>query len=442
MHYKQPHIHSHLVSFYQEPTSAKKTAIVNKKEIRAHKKPTQKKQETTQEPPKRKGSTSVNTAPSRVDTYDDPKDKHKQEKQRVVAVDFTRKSVPLFSHLPQYQRIKHGVLERIVKPTLAIHPAIYELGLQYASYQITGANRRCLAMVQALRQYIVDYQGEHEKSMALDLFTKINPLIEYLNNCRQKSVGMGNFIRYFFKPAIEMTHSMTLQEGKEYLLKELDDFIELKILKADEEIANFGVDKISDGDVILTYARSMVVTMTLKRAHSLGKQFKVVVVDSRPRFEGKAMLKDLVDAGIECEYIMINAVSYMIKEATKVFIGAHSIMSNGQVYSRVGTSLVCMMAKSYHVPVLVLCEAYKFSVRVQIDAICQNELDDPEELNTPVPTGESKLEGWQDIKHLRLLNLAYDLTPTEFVTMVITEMGMVPPTSAPVVVRHIIGIFQ
>jgi translation initiation factor eIF-2B subunit delta len=38
--------------------------------------------------------------------------------------------------------------------------------------------------------------------------------------------------------------------------------------------------------------------------------------------------------------------------------------------------------------------------------------------------------------YLRVLNLVYDLTPMEFVAMVISEVGMIPPTSVPVVIRE------
>jgi translation initiation factor 2B subunit (eIF-2B alpha/beta/delta family) len=47
----------------------------------------------------------------------------------------------------------------------------------------------------------------------------------------------------------------------------------------------------------------------------------------------------------------------------------------------------------------------------------------------------ASLKSWKDIPSLKLLNLVYDLTPTEFITMVITEVGMVPPTSVPAIMR-------
>lgn len=45
-------------------------------------------------------------------------------------------------------------------------------------------------------------------------------------------------------------------------------------------------------------------------------------------------------------------------------------------------------------------------------------------------------QGWSDNPRLRLLNLKYDVMPAEFVTMVVTELGPVPPTSVPVVLRE------
>jgi translation initiation factor 2B subunit (eIF-2B alpha/beta/delta family) len=46
------------------------------------------------------------------------------------------------------------------------------------------------------------------------------------------------------------------------------------------------------------------------------------------------------------------------------------------------------------------------------------------------------LTDWRDVSTLRLLNLTYDVTPCELVSMVITEVGMIPPTSIPVIIRE------
>lgn len=123
-------------------------------------------------------------------------------------------------------------------------------------------------------------------------------------------------------------------------------------------------------------------------------KFRVVVADSRPKLEGREMVRHLVKAGIHCTYIHISAVPYIIKEVeftfllksffhnlkwgfsqvTKVFIGAHAVLANGYVMSRVGTAQLCLVAKVHNVPVMVCCGTHKFSERVQTDSFVFNEL--------------------------------------------------------------------
>jgi translation initiation factor eIF-2B subunit delta len=119
---------------------------------------------------------------------------------------------------------------------------------------------------------------------------------------------------------------------------------------------------------------------------------------------------------------------------TKVFLGASALMSDGSVLSRVGTATVAMMARSHNVPVLVCCETFKISNRVQLESITGNELGDPDDLMPP----SMSLEKWKSSRgeHLRLLNLLYDLTPNEFVSGIVTEMGILPPTSVAVLLRE------
>ena len=69
--------------------------------------------------------------------------------------------------------------------------------------------------------------------------------------------------------------------------------------------------------------------------------------------------------------------------------------------------------------------------RVKMDSITSNELGDPNALIY----GETLLN-WKQQSHLSMLNLIYDLTPIDFVQMVITEVGVMPPTSVPVIIRE------
>ena len=83
---------------------------------------------------------------------------------------------------------------------------------------------------------------------------------------------------------------------------------------------------------------------------------------------------------------------------------------------------------------VVCCETYKFTERVQTDSFVYNELSDPDDL---VQTGRQAqhLADWRDLSSLCLLNLMYDLTPASLVDSIITEISEIPPTSVPVVLR-------
>lgn len=100
----------------------------------------------------------------------------------------------------------------------------------------------------------------------------------------------------------------------------------------------------------------------------------MIVVDSRPKLEGKETLAILVKHGIKCAYVMTNAVHFVMKEVTKVIMGASTVLSNGDVMARVGTSVVAMTAHDARIPIMVLCEVYKFSDHVRLDSFSWNEI--------------------------------------------------------------------
>ncbi len=93
---------------------------------------------------------------------------------------------------------------------------------------------------------------------------------------------------------------------------------------------------------------------------------------------GKNLVSVLTEAGIPCTYLLLPALgSYLSSSSgniTSVLLGAHSIHADGAVYSRSGTALVAMMARTHNVPVLVACETYKFSEAVVLDGFTKNEL--------------------------------------------------------------------
>ncbi|PON62077.1 Initiation factor 2B-related [Parasponia andersonii] len=370
--------------------------------------------------------------------FDDKSRVEKAKKRAVFYQTEAKNRVELFRHLPQYE---HGTqladLESKFFQLEPIHPAIYKVGLQYLTGNISGGNARCIAMLQSFEEAIRDYTTPPEKSLYRDLTAKLSSYISFFTECRPLSIGMGNAIRYIKGRIAKLPHSLSESEVKAALCEDINVFINEKILLADKVIVRHAATKVRDGDVLLTYGSSCVVEMTLLYAHELGKKFRVVVVDSRPKFEGQSLLRRLLAKGLSCTYTHINAVSYVMHEVTRVLLGAASVLSNGTVYSRVGTASVAMVAHAFQVPVLICCEAYKFHERVQLDSICSNELGDSDAI-AEVP-GRKDVNYLSDLakkENLQLLNLLYDATPSDYVSMIVTDYGMIPPTSVPVIVRE------
>lgn len=65
---------------------------------------------------------------------------------------------------------------------------------------------------------------------------------------------------------------------------------------------------------IFLLGSSSLVSRTLCNAYAKGRAFRVVVVDSRPRLEGRETLRRLVKQGVRCSYVLINAISYVLPE--------------------------------------------------------------------------------------------------------------------------------
>ncbi|XP_033861337.3 translation initiation factor eIF-2B subunit delta isoform X1 [Acipenser ruthenus] len=357
----------------------------------------------------------------------------KLERQQIPLRSDYGSKVSLFSHLHQYSR-KAPLTQQMSIPSTVIHPSIVHLGLQYSQGIIAGSNSRCIALLHAFKQVIRDYATPRNEELSRDLVNKLKPYISFLNQCRPLSASMGNAIKYIKKEISNVSSNIKEEEAKTTLQNCIDKYIEEKIHLAAKAISKSAFEKISDGDVILVYGCSSLVNYILCDAFERGRKFRVIVVDSRPRLEGRETLRRLVKKGLSCTYVLITAVSYMLPEVSKVFLGAHALLANGYVMSRVGASQIALVAKAYNVPVLVCCETYKFCERVQTDSFVSNELDDPDDLIV-TRKGKTELQNWQDIPSLRLLNLVYDVTPPDFVDLVITDLGMIPCTSVPVVLR-------
>ncbi|RDW63111.1 translation initiation factor eIF2B subunit delta [Aspergillus mulundensis] len=380
------------------------------------------------------------------------------------------KNVAVFGHLYGQQR-----RNTVAGAGKEVHPAVLALGLQMRDYVVCGSSARCVATLLAFKRVIEAYTTPKGTSLARHLTTHLSHQITYLSTCRPLSISQGNAIRALKLAISSIDPSVPEAQAKTTLCEFIDSFIREKITVADQVIAGSAAQKIKDGDVVVTFAGSSIVKQTLLTAFKQGKKFRVSIIDSRPLFEGKNLARTLANAGLEVQYSLISGLSHAVKDATKVFLGAHAMTSNGRLYSRVGTALVAMSAKEraggVEIPVIVCCETVKFTDRVALDSIVVNEIADADELvltqpphqltdlpdpaaaaqpepkkggksapSNPTPesapkSSDSPLADWRDTPNLQLLNLLYDATPAEYVDMVVTEMGSLPPSAVPIVHR-------
>jgi len=338
-----------------------------------------------------------------------------------------------------------------------LHPAVVQLGYRYASGEIRGGNARCRHMLSCWQQILKDYQPA-------DLSADLRPIVDGLlktsfqfwtEHCRPHSVSMGNAYTMIKTATGALDRTTQWQELREELVETMQAYTRERIDFAGQAIADLACTKLLPDEksstssrrknstnatgppTILVYGYSEVVSLVLRQAAAQHKQFSVICVDSRPLLEGRRMLEELRQAGVkDCTYILLNALTYILPSVTTVLVGASALMSDGAVWNRVGTANVALLASAHNIPVLVCAESYKISNRVQLEALTHNEMGAPP-ANPQEDSEDDDDNNKKSIKNLTPLNLLYDLTPASFVSGIVTELGIVPPTSVAVLLREL-----
>ena len=340
--------------------------------------------------------------------------------------------VALFSHLQSR--------EEAVDPN-KVHWAMRNLGQRMSCLQVQGGNQRCKEMLMACKSYLQEYSASPTQAINLDLSENLVLFGQYLETCRPLSIGMENALQHVIALIRKLRPDVTAKAACEWLTNGIDTFIRERIDVALRNIAEKASTIVKSGEVILTYGRSSAVEAALLLAKAQQKDIRVIIVDSRPYQEGKQLLSSLLAAGIPCTYVLLSSASYIIRDASRVFIGCSGLLANGSLMNRAGSALVCSMANIHKKPVLVLAETYKFSERVQLDSIVYNDLEPDQRyvVNTHMYPGDTRLSpvfGDSVTSRTEFLSVRYDITPAKFIDMLVTEVGCIPSTSVPVILRE------
>jgi len=184
--------------------------------------------------------------------------------------------------------------------------------------------------------------------------------------------------------------------------------IELRSLL--NEIAEEGANQIMDGDVILTHCHSDSVLEALRLAKKQGRRFEVIVTETEPRGQGILTAKDLLKSGIKVTFCVDSAVGHVMGSVDKVMMGCDAILPDGSIVNKIGTFPISIVAMQFARPVYILAETLKYTRKVEIEQRDPREIIDPKK-----------------IKGAKIINPAFDVTPAEYVHVLVTERGLMSP---------------
>ncbi len=295
------------------------------------------------------------------------------------------------------------------------------------SMKIRGAGKIARTAVLGLKITAENTEAKTPDQFYQNISNTANLLIQ----TRPSAVSLPNSIRYVMKRVKNgYDQSVSLKQLKEITIKSASTFIK-ESNEAVKRIGEIGSRRIKDGDNLMTICNSSSAISVMKTAFNQGKQFHVFVAETRPRFQGHLTAKSLDDAGISVSLIVDSAVRYFVNDVDSVIVGADTITANGAVINKIGTATLALAAHEARTNLLVAAETYKFSPETMTGLLIEIEEREPYEVMTKVKLAE--------YKNLKVRNPAFDVTPSEYIDVIITEKGIIPPQAALMILRDEYG---
>lgn len=202
-------------------------------------------------------------------------------------------------------------------------------------------------------------------------------------------------------------------------------------IEINTKISRFGNEVIFDGASIHTHcncgATACVGVGTavgaMVYAHTQGKRIHVYTDETRPRLQGaKINVWELEEAGVPYTLIPDNHAAYLMKQGKidMVFIGADRVVANGDTAAKIGVYGAALAANHHDVPVYVFTPKSTIDMSIPSGDAIEIEERDPDEVR--------KVNGSLiTLAEANVLNYAFDVTPHEMITALITEEGIIYP---------------
>jgi methylthioribose-1-phosphate isomerase len=170
-------------------------------------------------------------------------------------------------------------------------------------------------------------------------------------------------------------------------------------------------------------------------AHAQGHGFTVYCDETRPLLQGSRLTAwELNRAGIDAVVITDNMAAQVMREGriNMIITGADRIAANGDAANKIGTYGVAILAKHHGIPFYVAAPYSTFDLDLPTGDAIPIELRGSEEITE----GFGRRTAPYDIK---TYSPAFDVTPAELITAIITDRGVIDPVTTDNVRKIIVG---
>jgi methylthioribose-1-phosphate isomerase len=192
-----------------------------------------------------------------------------------------------------------------------------------------------------------------------------------------------------------------------------------------------GATLVEDGFNILTHCNAGALATVdygtalavMRSVHEQGKSIHVWVDETRPRLQGARLTSwELMREGIPMTLIADNVAGHLMRtgQVDIIFVGSDRTAANGDVANKIGTYKLAVLAKENGVPFYAVVP----TSTIDLSVACGDEIP-IEERDAREVTHFLECQAAPD--GVRVLNVAFDVTPHRYVTGIVTENGIAYP---------------
>jgi methylthioribose-1-phosphate isomerase len=201
-------------------------------------------------------------------------------------------------------------------------------------------------------------------------------------------------------------------------------------IKINMSIGKNGSELFDDNDTIMTHCNAGALATVgygtalgvIRATKESGKNIKVIATETRPVQQGSRLTAfELKHDGIDVSLIPDTAVGYTMANGlvNGVVVGADRILQTGHVFNKIGTYQVATMAKQHNIPFYVAAPLSTFDLESRPEDVII------EQRNASEVTGIGDKKTAPD--GIDVINPAFDITPPELISGIITENGIAKP---------------